>query len=231
MSGAPTALLYDIHGNLAALEAVLAEAGHVGVTSYLLGGDYAAFGPWPRETVEFLETLPAVGRIRGNGERWLREEPEVPPEAQPLVTAAMSAARDLLGPEVVERLYGLPERADLDGILVCHGSPLSDIQSFSRDLQEGEAELLDGESDRTILFGHSHLQFRRQGPNRTLLVNPGSVGAPLDGDPRAAWALLEDGEISFRRTAYDLERAVSQMRSYGDWAEPIVHRLQYGSDS
>lgn len=231
MTGAPTALLYDIHGNLAALEAVLAEAQQVGVTSYLLGGDYAAIGPWPRETVELLETLPVIVRIRGNGERWLREEPEVPPDAQPLVASALTAARGSLGPEWVERLYSLPERADLDGILVCHGSPLSDIQSFSRDSQEGEAQMLDGESDRTILFGHSHLQFRRRGPNRTLLVNPGSVGAPLDGDPRAAWALLADGEIGFRRTPYDVERAASQMRSYGDWAEPIVHRLQYGSDT
>lgn len=231
MSDGPTALLYDIHGNLVALEAVLAEAEQAGVTSHLLGGDYAAFGPWPRETAEFLETLPAVVRIRGNVERWLREEPEVPQEARPLVTAAIAAARDSLGPELVERLYALPERAEFEGILVSHGSPLSDIRSFAPDPQDGEEELLDGDSDRTILFGHSHWQFRRDGPSGTLLVNPGSVGAPLDGDPRAAWALLEDGEISFRRTAYDVERAASKMRSHGDWAEPIVHRIRHGSDS
>lgn len=76
-----TAVLYDIHGNLAALEAVLAEAERVGVKSYLLGGDYSAMGPWPRETAELLERLPAVVRIRGNVERWLREEPEVPPDS------------------------------------------------------------------------------------------------------------------------------------------------------
>jgi predicted phosphodiesterase len=227
----PTALLYDIHGNLAALKAVLAEAEQVGVSSYLLGGDYAAIGPWPRETTELLETLPAVVRIRGNVERWLREKPEAPPSAQPFLTAAMTAARESLGPVLVERLYGLPERADFDGLLICHGSPLSDIQSFAPDPHDGDEEMLNGESDRTIVFGHSHLQFRREGPNDTLLVNPGSVGAPLDGDRRAAWALLEDGEIRFRRTAYDVERAAAQMRSYGDWAEPVVHRIEHGSDS
>jgi predicted phosphodiesterase len=230
VSESPTGVLYDIHGNLVALEAVLAEAEQAGVSSYLLGGDYAAVGPWPRETAELLETLPAVVRIRGNVERWLLEEPEAPAEAHALLTAAFAAARESLGTALVERLYGLPERAEFDGIVVCHGSPLSDIKSFAPEPQAGEESMLDGETGRTILFGHSHLQFRRPGPNGTSLVNPGSVGAPLDRDTRAAWALYEDGEIEFRRTDYDVERAASKMRSYGDWAAPIVHRLEHGTD-
>jgi predicted phosphodiesterase len=223
-------VLYDIHGNLAALEAVLVEAERAGATSYLLGGDYAAFGPWPRETAELLETLPAVARIRGNADRWLRDEPEVPASARQLVDNALTAARDALGPALVESLYELPERAELDDILVCHGSPLSDIESFAPEAQPDEARMLAGESQRTILFGHSHQQFRRPGPNGTLLVNPGSVGAPLDGDARAAWALYENGELVFHRTGYDVERAAAEMRSYGAWAEPIVRRIEHGSD-
>jgi predicted phosphodiesterase len=230
-NGSPTAVLYDIHGNLAALEAVVAEADRVGVTSYLLGGDYAAIGPWPRETTELLESLPAVVRIRGNVERWLEEEPEVSsPDAQRFLHAAMGAARDSLGPALIERLYALPEQAELDGILICHGSPISDVETFAPQPQPGEESMLNGESHRTILFGHSHQQFRRPGPNGTLLVNPGSVGAPLDGDRRAAWALYQDGEISFRRTEYDNERAAAQMRSLGDWTESVVYRIEHGSD-
>jgi predicted phosphodiesterase len=230
VTGSPIALLYDIHGNLAALETVLAEAEGAGATSYLLGGDYAAFGPWPRETAELLEGVAAIARIRGNAERWLCEEPEAPASAQRFLTIALAAARESLGPNFVARLYALPERAELNGILVCHGSPLSDIESFAPQAQPGEERMLAGEAQRTILFGHSHRQFERSGPNGTVLVNPGSVGAPLDGDPRAAWALYENGRIAFRRTAYDTERAAAQMRSYGDWAEPIVRRIQYGSD-
>lgn len=230
MTRAPVALLYDIHGNLAALEAVLADVETAGVESYVLGGDYASMGPWPRETAEMLESLPSIVRIRGNVERWLREEPEAPESAQQFLTAALAAARESLGPALVERLYRLPEQGELDGILVCHGSPLSDIETFAPEPQPEEERMLAGRSDRMILFGHSHQQFRRAGPNGTLLVNPGSVGAPLDGDPRAAWAIYEDGEIAFRRTAYDVERAVTKMRSYGDWAEPIVHRLEHASD-
>jgi diadenosine tetraphosphatase ApaH/serine/threonine PP2A family protein phosphatase len=228
MNTSLTAVLYDIHGNLAALEAVLGEAEAAGATGYLLGGDYATFGPWPRETTELLEGVPAGVRIRGNVDRWLREEPEVPEDNRELVTTAVTAARDSLGPALVDRLYGLPERAELDGVLVCHGSPLSDIESFAREPQPGEETMLAGEADRTILFGHSHLQFERPGPNGTHLVNPGSVGAPLDGDRRAAWALYENGTFAFRRTAYDVERAAAQMRSLGEWTEPILPRLEYG---
>ena len=226
-----TALLYDVHGNIAALEAVLADAGQGGATAYVLGGDYASFGPWPRETAELVETLPAVVRIRGNGERWLREEPEVPDSARPFITSALAAAREALGPELVERLYGLPERGELDGILVCHGSPLSDVDSFAPEPQAGEERLLVGEAQRTILFGHSHQQFARPGPKGTHLVNPGSVGMPLDGDTRAAWAMYEDGEIDLRRTEYDVERAVAQMRTFGDWAETVVYRIEHAADA
>jgi hypothetical protein len=66
VNDSPTAFLYDIHGNLVALEAVLADAEAAGATSYLLGGDYSSMGPWPRETAELLEGLPARVRIRGN---------------------------------------------------------------------------------------------------------------------------------------------------------------------
>jgi predicted phosphodiesterase len=227
---ATVAVLYDIHGNLDALRAVLAEAEQVGATAYLLGGDYAAMGPWPRETTEMLEALPAVVRIRGNVERWLVEEPEVPPANRPLVTAGVTAARDALGTDLVERLYGLPAQAEFGDILVCHGSPNSDVESFAREPQPGEERLLDGESDCTLLFGHSHQQFSRPGPNGTALINPGSVGAPLDGDNRAAWAVYRAGEFDFRRTAYDVEEAAAKMRSYGAWAAPIVYRIEHGQD-
>jgi diadenosine tetraphosphatase ApaH/serine/threonine PP2A family protein phosphatase len=225
-----TAVLYDIHGNLAALEAVLVEAEAAGVTNYVLGGDYAAIGPWPRETAELLEALPATVRIRGNVERWLLEEPEAPLSAQRFLATAMEAARESLGPALVERLYALPHQAEFEGIVVCHGSPISDIESFAPRMRAGEERMLNGDIGRTILFGHSHVQFARQGPGGTMLVNPGSVGAPLDGDIRAAWALFHDGGIQFRRTAYDTERAAAQMRSLGEWADPVVYRIEHASD-
>jgi diadenosine tetraphosphatase ApaH/serine/threonine PP2A family protein phosphatase len=225
------ALLYDIHGNVPALEAVLPECEAAGADRYLLGGDYAAFGPWPRETVERLDGLDAVAWIRGNGERWLVEEPEVPPEMREWARTALDAARGDLGEELVRRLYGLQTETEVDDVLYCHGSPLSDVESFAREPQEGEERLLAGVRDRTVVFGHSHVQFRRPGPHGTELVNPGSVGMPIDGDRRAAWALRHpDGSFELRRTEYDVERAVARLRELGDWTELIVHRLEHGSD-
>jgi len=163
---------------------VLAEADEVGVDRYLLGGDYGTPSPAPQETLDRLRALPNAVWIRGNGERWLREPPLDRPEVMEVYEHFSSG----LPEDEVEWLYGLPERAEVDGILYVHGSPLSDVDSFAPEPQPGEERLLAGVRDRTIVFGHSHQQFRRPGPNGTDLVNPGSVGMPLDGDVRAAWA-------------------------------------------
>lgn len=224
------ALLFDVHGNLLALNAVLEDAEAAGADSYLLGGDYATFGPWPRETVERLQLLPRALWIRGNVERWLIDGAGPARNGHRLVQNALRTANDALGSSLVTKLYALPERAEVDGILFCHGSPLSDVESFAPTAQPGEEQLLAGDTSRTIVFGHSHRQFSRQGPSNTQLVNPGSVGMPLDGDPRAAWALLDHGEFDFRRSAYDVERAAAKMRSHGDWAELLARRIENGSD-
>jgi diadenosine tetraphosphatase ApaH/serine/threonine PP2A family protein phosphatase len=219
------AVLYDIHGNLPALEEVLSETEQVGADRYLLGGDYGTPSPWPQETLDRLRELPNATWIRGNGERWLRELPEMPE-----VVEAYEAFEGTLPDQELNWLYGLPERAELDGILYVHGSPLSDIDSFAPAAEEGEERMLVDVHDRTVVFGHSHQQFRRPGPLGTDLVNPGSVGMPLDGDVRAAWATW-DGDFEFRRTEYDVERAAAAYRSMGgDLGEFAANRILKGSD-
>ena len=222
----PLAVLYDIHGNLPALEAVLADARLAGVDGYLLGGDYCAFGPWPHRTLELLYTVEDATWIRGNGERWLIESDEVPDQAP------TDAAIAELSPNDIDRLYALPTSVELDGVLYVHGSPRSDVESFAPTPQAGEESLLADVADRTVVFGHSHVQFRRPGPRGTYLINPGSVGMPLDGDTRAAWAVRDDeGGFEFRRTEYDVERAVAKARELGgSWGEKIAHRLAHASD-
>jgi diadenosine tetraphosphatase ApaH/serine/threonine PP2A family protein phosphatase len=220
------AVLYDIHGNIDALEAVLADAEAAGADRYLLGGDYGTPSPAPLETLHRLKQLPNATWIRGNGERWLRE----PPLDRPEVMETYDLFSGDLPDDVVEWLYGLSTQAELDGILYVHGSPLSDVDSFAPEPQDGEERMLDGVRDRTIVFGHSHQQFRRPGPDGTDLVNPGSVGMPLDGDVRAAWATL-DGDFEFHRTEYDVERAAAAYRSLGgDFAEFAANRILRGSD-
>jgi diadenosine tetraphosphatase ApaH/serine/threonine PP2A family protein phosphatase len=220
------AVLYDIHGNTAALDAVLADVAAVGADRYLLGGDYGTPSPAPEETLDRLRQLPNATWIRGNGERWLREPPLDRPEVMEVYEHLSSGVPD----HEVEWLYGLPERAELDGILYVHGSPVSDVESFAPQPEDEEERLLGDVRDRTIVFGHSHQQFRRPGPRGTDLVNPGSVGMPLDGDVRAAWATW-DGDFEFRRTEYDVERAAAAYRSMGgDFGEFAARRIERGSD-
>jgi diadenosine tetraphosphatase ApaH/serine/threonine PP2A family protein phosphatase len=219
-------ILYDIHGNLPALEPVLEDAAQLEIDRWLLGGDYGTPSPWPDETLARLKELPNATWIRGNGERWLRE----PPLDMPQVMDAYELFSGAYTEELVDWLYGLPPQAELDGILYVHGSPLSDVESFAPQPEEGEERMLAGARDRTIVFGHSHQQFRREGPNDTDLVNPGSVGMPLDGDVRAAWATW-DGDFAFRRTEYDVARAAEAYRSMGgDFGEFAGRRIEKGSD-
>jgi predicted phosphodiesterase len=219
-------ILYDIHGNLPALERVLEEAAQLEIDRWLLGGDYGTPSPWPEETLARLHELPGATWIRGNGERWLRE----PPLDRPEVMAAYDLFRGSFDEELVEWLYSLPPQTELDGILYVHGSPLSDVDSFPAQPSEDDERMLVGVRDRTIVFGHSHLQFRRPGPDGTDLVNPGSVGMPLDGDVRAAWATL-DGDFEFRRTDYEVARAAAGYRSLGgEFGKFAARRIEKGSD-
>ena len=220
------AVLYDIHGNLPALARVLDETESLAVDGFVLGGDYGTPSPWPLETLDRLRALPNATWIRGNGERWLRE----PPHDRPEVMEAYDVFSGGLPDELVEWLYALPAQAELDGNLYVHGSPLSDVESFAPEPQDHEGRMLAGVHDRTIVFGHSHQQFRRPGPDRTDLVNPGSVGMPLDGDPRAAWATW-DRAFVFRRTEYDHERAAAAYRTLGgNFGEFVAGRILKGSD-
>ena len=219
------AILYDIHGNTDALDAVLADTEAVGADRYLLGGDYGTPSPAPLETLERLRALPNAIWIRGNGERWLREPPDVPE-----VQEAYRAFEGQIPEAEVEWLYDLPAQTEVDGVLYVHGSPIADDESFPPQPSDDDERLLGDVRERTIVFGHSHQQFRRSGPRNTDLVNPGSVGMPLDSDVRAAWATWE-GDFEFRRTEYDVERAAAAYRALGGpFGEIASRRIERGSD-
>jgi len=221
------ACLYDIHGSLPALEAVLTDAADAGADAYLLGGDYGAWGPHPLECLERLRALPRTTWIRGNGERWTRD----PPLDRPEVVQALQERPSGYGTEE-GWLYSLQAQVELDSVLYVHGSPLSDVDSFPAEPSEDDERMLNGIRDKIIVFGHSHLQFRRVGVADTTLINPGSVGMPLDGDVRAAYAIRrDDGEFEFRRVEYDVERAaVAYDALGGQFGKFAAERIRRGSD-
>src|SRR4051794_19641822 len=201
------ALVYDVHGNLPALEAVLSDAQEV--DRYILGGDYALFGGWPLETIERLRELPAVW-IRGNTDRALAAYDQLPDDL--VLRGGLEAARATLGPLLAADLASLPFSATDGDTLICHASPLSDERSFFPEPRPDEAELLNGTPATRVIFGHTHLAFRRTTVGGIELINPGSVGLPLGGDPRAAYALLhDDGTVEHRRVAYDHEASAAKV--------------------
>jgi diadenosine tetraphosphatase ApaH/serine/threonine PP2A family protein phosphatase len=205
------AVLYDIHANLPALEAVLADAESAGANRYVLGGDYAGLGAWPLETLARLHELEPAEWIRGNWERWMGS----PSEAVdvPFVQSALAWVLEAVGDQDIEQLAGLPESLSREGSLYSHASPVSDMESFLPEPAQDEGKLIGGATEQRLVFGHTHLQFRRAGPGGLDLVNPGSVGLPFDGDTRAAYALVSDeGELELRRVEYDYDRVAARVR-------------------
>jgi predicted phosphodiesterase len=192
------AALYDVHGNLPALEAVLAELPVV--DAIVAGGDVLP-GPLGRETLDLLASLPAVRYVMGNGDRESIEEfPEVA-GWEPTVTLDV----DGLGP-----------------VLFCHGSPRSDTEIIT--VLTGEdrlAPMLEGVTERVIVGGHTHRQFDRELLGRRI-VNAGAVGLPYEGVAAAFWALLGPG-VELRRTDYDVAAAVERLTAAGGKAVEYLH--------
>jgi predicted phosphodiesterase len=216
-----------VHGNLPALEAVLGDARAAGATRFVLGGDYALFGPFPRETVERLHKIENARWIRGNVDRWAANPDDAPDD--PLPQSAIAACRTELGEELIAELGALPEQLVVDGVRYCHASPAGDLRSFLPEPAPDEHELLHGITERRVVFGHTHLPFMRTSEDGIELVNPGSVGIPLDGDTRAAYALVhERGEIEHRRVEYDAPASAAALRERfdGEFAEIIARRIE-----
>lgn len=219
------AILYDVHGNLPALEAVLADAQAAGADRWVLGGDLTALGAYPAETAARLDALQPVAAIRGNWERWVADPEDIAGQ-EPLL-GARRFVLDALGEALVARHGALPRTATVDDSFFCHASPRSDMEPFAAEADPGDAALLDGVREPRVFTGHTHLQFARVTEDGVEIINPGSVGLPLDGDTRAAYALLHDGAVELRRVAYDHEAVAATLDGFdAAWASAAARRLR-----
>ena len=209
---ASVATLYDIHGNLAALEAVLAEV-PAGAT-IVVGGDICAGGDQPSEVLARLRGLgDRVLFLRGNADRELHpgEEGLAPPEV-------IEESRAKLNDAEIEFLYSLPPTQRLGDVLYCHASPRNDTDIFTeRTPGERIAPLFAALGVSTVVCGHTHTQFERVVAG-VRIVNSGSVGMPYEEEPGAYWRL----DLTPRRTAYpgaelkaSREEAVSHFTDIG----------------
>ena len=211
------AALYDIHGNLPALEAVLREIQHLGVDGVVIGGDVLP-GPMPRETLACLFDLSLpVHFIYGNGEIAVLEEmagrtPAVPDSVLPVIRWTA----EQLNPEYRQKVSAWPKTLSLEisglgQVMFCHATPRNENEIFTHLTPEDRLlPIFDGLKVATVVCGHTHMQFDRM-VGRTRMVNAGSVGMPF-GDPGACWLLLGP-EIQLRHTAYDLNSAAERIRN------------------
>ena len=200
------AALYDVHGNVHALEAAVGDLG--AVDTVLFGGDIAS-GPFPAETLDLARSLPNARAIRGNADELSS------PAMNEAATAARRWVEAQLADEEVAWLAGLPFCGTADDTLYVHANPF-DVYEFvtPRTPDARVAELLSGVDERQVVTGHVHLQFEREVAG-IRWIGAGSVGFPYVEDAAAEWVLVHDGNVSFRRTEYDVERADAAILASG----------------
>lgn len=212
------AALYDIHGNLPALEAVLEEV--PGDATIVIGGDVFS-GPMPSETLDRLRGLsPRARFIHGNADRDLGPyEERWRPRYEWLKAQLTGEERAWV--DSWPRTLTL----EIDGLgpaLFCHGTPRSDLEALTAVTSEERLrEILADVQEPTVVCGHTHHQFDRR-VDDFRVVNAGSIGMPYEGRPGAYWALLGP-EVDLRRTEYDLDAAAEAIRAttYPDPEEKI----------
>lgn len=215
------AAIYDIHGNLPALEAVLEDIERAGVDLIVVGGD-VAWGPFPSETVDVLVGLDGAEFIRGNADREVAGRLGVDDGLSPEVAAITEWCADQLTDDQRDWLDGLPMKCflEVDGLGIvqfCHGSPRSDEEIITPlSPEERLRGALEGVREPTVVCGHTHMQFSRRLFDKNALiekhiVNAGSVGLPYQQPSGAYWVLLGPG-VDHRRTDYDVGKTVAAMR-------------------
>jgi len=210
------AALYDIHGNLPALEAVLQEIRRERVDRIIIGGDVVP-GPMPRETIECLLDVDVPAQfIQGNGDRDVLAQIATGTSSVPQQFREMMRwVGDQLSPEDQGLLASWPKTVSiqipgLDEVLFCHATPRNDTEIFTAlTPEESLLPVFDGLKERLVVCGHTHMQFDRT-IGATRVVNAGSVGMPF-GKAGAYWLLLGPA-VQLRHTHYDLTKAAERIR-------------------
>lgn len=195
------AVLSDVHGNLPALEAVLAEVAALEVDRVVCCGDTVA-GPFPQECLDRLRAVDPVW-VRGNGDR---ETPRAPDGTWGWIAESLDAAS-------IAFLHDLPITTVVGSVRYCHGSPRDEDEILTKvSPDERFRAALAGVEEPVVVGGHTHVQFERA-VDGIRFVNAGSVGMPYEGRAGAFWTLLYGLEIEHRHTPYAVDAAAVAVRA------------------
>ncbi|MGA7236331.1 MAG: metallophosphoesterase family protein [Bryobacteraceae bacterium] len=217
------AVVADIHGNITAFEAVLADLRQTSPDLILHGGDLPHGGSSPAEIVDRIRDLGWPG-VLGNTDEMLFDPESLTafasrsPQLQTMWTAIeemATATREALGESRIEWLRGLPRKQVHGSMALVHASPDSTWRAPGPEASDTELKSVYGPlGHAVVVYGHIHRSFIRPVSGMTV-ANTGSVSLSYDGDPRAAYLLLDDSVPSIRRVRYDVEREVSALSSSG----------------
>jgi predicted phosphodiesterase len=212
----PIAALADIHGNVHALDAVLADSRFAAAERVVVLGDVVA-GTFPAETFDrFVALGDRVRILRGNADRLVLEQGD----------EESRWVHDRLGPERVSAVSGWPTSFPIDvehlgAVRCCHATPSGDEEILTRITPEADlAAALEGTDEPVVLGAHTHVQFDRRA-GRWRFVNVGSVGWPYEDRPGAYWALLGP-DIELLRTEYDVDAAAQAALNSGQPGAELV---------
>jgi predicted phosphodiesterase len=216
------ALVSDVHGNLTALEAVVADLRRTAPDLVLQGGDLALMGPRPAEVVDRVRDLGWAGVVGNTDELlWRPEEHERQLERAPKLSALLALIFDAYAPDTRERLgeariawlRTLPTEHREAELAVVHAQPGDLWRAPMPDAEDAElSAVYGGLGAPRVAYGHIHRPFVRALDGLTV-VNAGSVGLPWDGDPRASYVLIEDGVLQIVRVEYDVETEVRALHA------------------
>ena len=241
----------DVHANLPALDAVLKAASALGATHYLFLGDAVGYGPHPRECVQRLGNLPNLLAVQGNHDYWVGTGDWQRADESSRMLAAWS--REMLQANETSWLLKLPPELAYKNWLARHGAPTNPDFLFGFVNETNSSENLAAIAGRGFamgFFGHTHLPMvcRLRGGEAlvlksddveifrdgdTLLINPGAVGQPRDGDPRAAFAIWDRATelLHFQRVEYPVNQTIADLRKLNlpeIISHPLIARLEQG---
>src|SRR5262245_35176784 len=235
------AVVSDIHGNLSALEAVIADLRAVSPDLVVQGGDLVGSGSRPAEVIDLVRDLQWPG-VFGNTDEmlWAPERltdvlksPQLHALRKVLLEDVVPATLRAIGDERLTWLRQLPAAWSAGGVSVLHASPGNVWRAPMSDAQDEAFEATYGSlGGRAVVYGHIHRPFVRQ-LERVTIANSGSVSLSYDGDPRASYAVVDDRKVEIRRVPYDIEEEVGRLLRtrypQADWIAQILRTGRYTS--